>query len=249
MSEWAQRKRQRGTWLNKHSRTGACVGQRCKHSEKCTNGGDTWQQALQLPVVAGVPKPQLPHIIGELRVCHLQAIALDQQDAFIERCLSVTLLGPRDMCTWLNSVGLWLLEGRGATGTLGVWRPVLTMAGGSVTARTHHQARGLLRCVMRSMRCGEAERACLERAPTHEGQPSGLLQAGSCVTDRATHPCARSHMYEVPAGTSRLSSGSRLTHCPPIVTLEEPSSCHSHTSTSCFGPLLLPCPWAMTCVS
>ena len=31
--------------------------------------------------------------------------------------------------------------------------------------------------------------------PTHEGHLSGFLQAGSCVTDKATEPCARSHVY------------------------------------------------------
>lgn len=46
---------------------------------------------------------------------------------------------------------------------------------------------------------------------THEGHPRGLFRAGSCVTDKATEPCARSHVYEVPAGTSRLSSGARPT--------------------------------------
>lgn len=50
---------------------------------------------LQLPVVTGVPKQ---HIIGEHRACHLQLIAPVQQDSFIERFLSVTLVGPWGQC-------------------------------------------------------------------------------------------------------------------------------------------------------
>lgn len=59
--------------------------------------------------------------------------------------------------------------------------------------------------------------------PEPEDHPRGCLRVGSWVTARATEPCPRSQVYAVPAGTRRLSSGVKLSCCPPTVTTEEPS--------------------------
>lgn len=108
--------------------------------------------------------------------------------------------------------GARLLERRGASGTLGVWHPELRMAGGQTTVKSHSQAGGggwwrllvsvkmsAAKRLIRKGSCKPSSQApcdCLRPGRhTHEGHPRGLFRAGSCVTDKATEPCARSHVY------------------------------------------------------
>lgn len=85
--------------------------------------------------------------------------------------------------------------------------------------------------------------ASYRRDPVSQTRPQSLVLAPTCTcedTDRQESGMARAQRsqemgavpqfrevfactHEVPAGTSRLSSGARPTRCPPIVTVEEPS--------------------------
>lgn len=103
-----------------------------------------------------------------------------------------------------DSVGL--LGERGTTGVLGVPSASRAKHGSRVDASDSPRPRkgpvdvhgDVMRLKELSGKgsCQDSTQApCGCLGPTQKGHPSGFLQAGSCVTDKATEPCARSHMY------------------------------------------------------